>query len=655
MIHTNNQQHLQQEVISDNRAIFNRIRSEILTAKSEVLIASTWFTDDELFETLLQKSSEVAVDIIIGDNEENNKLNFDELARSGGKYVKVKNVGYGMMHQKFCVIDRKVAIHGSYNYTNNAKRNNHESVILTNHLQTIQSLVDNFLSIKAKAVSSDNMETTPLAPTARANITAAEQTKYQMDYEEILNTLINTELNVFDRKELAASGFERAKICNGDSNMLPNALDTLYYTFKEDIDLDIEHQVRLSNKIEERCTSQLKMAEIEHEQILNTAKIEAETTRLTTSNEIEEKKYQIQALELKIEDIIKNDVAQTKSTIQTHRNKINELNLAFVKPNFPWHDMIPLGLIALVLFSYLILFYSSAAYILLFSVGDAEAAMNAGNQLPPHHIFEPKAIPLALNHGGSSIFFILLFVGVPIAFALADRYVANKVMKFFISYVLGIVAVDTFVAYTIAKSLHDLKTLTGETTAQWAPADVIKDANFYLVFLMGAAALLVFKFIFAKIMSVIESRHSGVQAQKNKVEIKQIEEKITELNNRIFGFEKQIEICKLETIQVTQNKSTLQAQLENLPVRSAMIAQRQIADHSLKVEYIKQITQIYKNRVEQNNPSISLDALRDRINIFFEGWTAFLHQFYAVSLAVEKSVEASREVTNWFDSKIKTL
>jgi hypothetical protein len=55
---------IQQDVISDNKEIFNRIRSEILNAQSEILIASAWFTDDELFESILQKAETLSVDII---------------------------------------------------------------------------------------------------------------------------------------------------------------------------------------------------------------------------------------------------------------------------------------------------------------------------------------------------------------------------------------------------------------------------------------------------------------------------------------------------------------------------------------------------------------------------------------------------------------
>lgn len=92
-----------------------------------------WFTDDELFDILIDKANQgVVVSVIVADHSDNEKLNFDLLNHiPTGEVIKIKNVGYGMMHQKFCIIDRKIVINGSYNWSKNAK-NNHENVIVTN-------------------------------------------------------------------------------------------------------------------------------------------------------------------------------------------------------------------------------------------------------------------------------------------------------------------------------------------------------------------------------------------------------------------------------------------------------------------------------------------------------------------------------------------
>src|SRR5690606_12959957 len=86
-------------------------------------------------------------------NPENEKLPFSTLQGGPNSVLKVKNVGYGMMHQKFCIIDGNRALHGSYNWSVNARNNNHESIITTNHPETVKSLIDTFYQIKEKAIA----------------------------------------------------------------------------------------------------------------------------------------------------------------------------------------------------------------------------------------------------------------------------------------------------------------------------------------------------------------------------------------------------------------------------------------------------------------------------------------------------------------------
>jgi phosphatidylserine/phosphatidylglycerophosphate/cardiolipin synthase-like enzyme len=102
---------LNQQVLHDNKEIYARIESELRNATSQILVAASWFTDDELFDILLLKLSEgIQIELIIADNQENEKLDFSLLSAKGAEVLKIKNVGYGMMHQKFCVIDRRICI-----------------------------------------------------------------------------------------------------------------------------------------------------------------------------------------------------------------------------------------------------------------------------------------------------------------------------------------------------------------------------------------------------------------------------------------------------------------------------------------------------------------------------------------------------------------
>lgn len=120
------------------KAYFNNIRSEIIpllnNAKSEVLIAMAWFTSCELFEALLScKSRGVHVDLILLDSP----INFMDCAPDFNQLVspqcrlRIAEQDVGIMHHKFCVIDNKLVVTGSYNWTYRAETYNIENVLIT--------------------------------------------------------------------------------------------------------------------------------------------------------------------------------------------------------------------------------------------------------------------------------------------------------------------------------------------------------------------------------------------------------------------------------------------------------------------------------------------------------------------------------------------
>ena len=69
------------------------------SAKKRIIVVTAWFTDQELLDILYLKQSQgVQVSIVIGDNKENLKLNFNEFISVGGSLNRIKGKGVGMMH-----------------------------------------------------------------------------------------------------------------------------------------------------------------------------------------------------------------------------------------------------------------------------------------------------------------------------------------------------------------------------------------------------------------------------------------------------------------------------------------------------------------------------------------------------------------------------
>jgi PLD-like domain len=107
--------------------------SQIEQAEHTIYAAVAWFTDDYIFAALLEaaKKKGISIEILIMDDDINQN--------SGLDYAKLENAGIAfysypseldLMHHKFCMIDNKTLLMGSYNWTRKASRSNSESLIV---------------------------------------------------------------------------------------------------------------------------------------------------------------------------------------------------------------------------------------------------------------------------------------------------------------------------------------------------------------------------------------------------------------------------------------------------------------------------------------------------------------------------------------------
>lgn len=105
--------------------IQDKISSELSKAKYNIFVAVAWITDKSLWDILLKKSRDGVVVQIILINDDINKgtgVDFENFVKNGGQLY------WDDHHHKFCVIDVKTVITGSYNWTyyaqNRVKREN---------------------------------------------------------------------------------------------------------------------------------------------------------------------------------------------------------------------------------------------------------------------------------------------------------------------------------------------------------------------------------------------------------------------------------------------------------------------------------------------------------------------------------------------------
>ena len=118
---------------------------ELMQAKSEVLVQAYSFTADPLTFALVElKKAGVTVDIVLDKSNEIDRYSDLHFFIENNMDVKIDHE-HAISHNKIIIIDKKVVITGSYNFTNQAEGENAENVIIIKgHPELIGQYRENF-------------------------------------------------------------------------------------------------------------------------------------------------------------------------------------------------------------------------------------------------------------------------------------------------------------------------------------------------------------------------------------------------------------------------------------------------------------------------------------------------------------------------------
>lgn len=133
--------------------ISERIAVEIAKAKKSIKCAIAWFTDAEL-EKLIGLKSNLLDGIILNDDSINNKLSFGSFQSK----VFYSDLEHGLMHHKFCIIDDKTLITGSYNWTTKARYYNKENIIIIEDEKIVKEFLKQYDELKENATQKKGSE-----------------------------------------------------------------------------------------------------------------------------------------------------------------------------------------------------------------------------------------------------------------------------------------------------------------------------------------------------------------------------------------------------------------------------------------------------------------------------------------------------------------
>lgn len=150
----------------------------IKAAKTDIMVAAYAFSSKYLGQALsaaLKRGIKIRV-LLDGDNARKS-YSIDEWLVGEGIAVQFIEITRGSLHHKFMLIDGKVLMTGSYNFTNESEFRNHEAAIFTNHKALIQSFATEFDRLWSQcipaAAPATSVASSAITPPAETSISSA--------------------------------------------------------------------------------------------------------------------------------------------------------------------------------------------------------------------------------------------------------------------------------------------------------------------------------------------------------------------------------------------------------------------------------------------------------------------------------------------------
>jgi phosphatidylserine/phosphatidylglycerophosphate/cardiolipin synthase-like enzyme len=124
-----------------------QIVEQIRSAKFSIWIAVAWFTSKTLMREIYNRKQEgLNVRLLVLDDEINTQYGFPYESFFETKRVPKSGKYENIMHHKFCIIDLKTVVHGSYNWTTKANWNR-ETVSIENSRELAEKYATEFINL----------------------------------------------------------------------------------------------------------------------------------------------------------------------------------------------------------------------------------------------------------------------------------------------------------------------------------------------------------------------------------------------------------------------------------------------------------------------------------------------------------------------------
>ena len=390
------------EIITNGTEIKQRILGEINRAQKSIYLAMAFFTDRDIANEIIEaKKRNLTIDIILSSNAQNETVK--QMFKDSHISVHAFNTGdeRGMMHHKFCLIDEKISINGSYNYSYNASNNNVENIHVSDSLEIYRQLFTEFERLKYNIDHELDVNSTLQAQ----KIIPQQLTKVNIIdtfFQQLQNLVYSSsQINGEDYKK---KGYQTSKERRGSIDIFKME----YENIKEEIKAYATDE-NLSYK-KTFITSNITNA-------FESAKINLENEKQTKLNNLRQDN---EIIERQINDKISN-INREKSLLESGNQNTGEKGLLQINKELEkiqlekksiektlivkkfWTVGTFLVLIGLCIFTfYLSIFFASAVYKVFFESNEIRNSLEAGiNPGLPQLVDANAAIKIFRKQGGA--------------------------------------------------------------------------------------------------------------------------------------------------------------------------------------------------------------------------------------------------------------
>lgn len=614
------------EILTNGTEIKQRIIAEIQKANKNIFLAMAFFTDRDIANAMIAaKNRNLTVDIILSSNAQNETVK--QMFKDSNVSIHAFETGdeRGMMHHKFCLIDNRISINGSYNYSYNASSNNVENIQVSDDINTYRQLFAEFERLKynidhqidVNLNTANPMEQVITKTKTLQSINTADS------FSQQLSNLIYATANI-NTDSYRQQGYDNSK--NSEGNI--EIFSTNYGEIKEQIKTYATDDTLSSKKsvITQNINSafESKKAELEIDK-------QNELKALKSNHEIELRQINSKITEIKQEKTIfesgnqitgEKGLLQINNDIEKNRLERNSLESLFVTTKF-WTvgTIFKLSILGILVF-YLSMFFASAMYKVFFEGNIIRNSLEAGVNPGLPQIVDANAIlKIFTTQGALFGIMALFFFLIPVLLSNLKLIGSKKEWVNKLCFWVGILVFDIVVSIMVAMNTDEIKNLLIGQESKLKIWQVLAHGEFWLIFVFGMLPLVITHFIIETIVNAyLKSQRETVDAERNK-KIEMLDKALLDLNLQKELLSKKIK----EKEDLLNQKNTELERLER------EINNQEINIENIFIELLKNIRAIYDDFITRiTSGKIFTDEILNSVSTAYKsGYIEYLPKLYS--------------------------